>query len=72
MHSTPDTHWRHYLLSQFFVFGLQVLAVAAPGSIELNEDIFAVVVDDGVKVLSNHHLRGQQKACQSCLCFVHI
>lgn len=55
-----SSHCGPYFLSQLFVFGLQVLAVSAPGSVELDEDIFAVVIDDRVKVLSDHHLRRQR------------
>lgn len=46
-----------HLLSQLLVFGLQVLAVATPGSVELDQNVFAVVIDDGVKVLRHHHLQ---------------
>lgn len=59
---TGSSHSRPHLLSQLLVLGLQVLAVSAPGSVELDEDVFAVVVDDGVEVLCNHHLSGQQRA----------
>lgn len=48
-----------YLLSQLFIFGLQALAVATPWSVELNQDIFALVVDNGVKVLSHHNLESR-------------
>lgn len=65
--TTGSAHCRSHLLSQLFVFGLQVFAVSAPWGIELDEDIFAVVVDDGVKVLSDHHLRGQQRAPERLL-----
>lgn len=46
-----------HLLSQLLVFGLQVLAVATPRSVELDQNVFAVVIDDGVKVLRHHHLQ---------------
>lgn len=46
-----------HLLSQLLVFGLQVLAVATPRSVELDQNVFAVVVDDGVKVLRHQHLQ---------------
>lgn len=45
-----------HLLSQLVVFGLQVLAVSAPRSVELDQHVFAVVVDDGVEVLSHQNL----------------
>lgn len=46
-----------HLLSQLLVFGLQGLAVAAPGSVELDQNVFGGIVDDGVKVLGDHHLQ---------------
>lgn len=46
-----------HLLAQLVVLGFQALAVAAPWSIELNQNIFAVVIDDGVKVLCHHNLQ---------------
>lgn len=46
-----------HLLAQLLVLGFQALAVAAPWSVELNQNIFAVVIDDGVKVLCHHHLQ---------------
>lgn len=45
-----------HLLSQLLEFGLQVLAVSAPRSVKLDQHVFAVVVDDGVKVLSHQDL----------------
>lgn len=45
-----------YLLPQFFVFGLQILAVAAPRCIELYQDIFVLCINNFIKVLSHHHL----------------
>lgn len=47
-----------YLLSQLFVFGLQILAVATPGCIKLYQDIFVFCINNFIKVLSNHHLKG--------------
>lgn len=49
-----------YLLSEFLVFGLQVLAVSTPRSIELNENIFAVIIYKLVKVFSHNHLKKQK------------
>ena len=45
-----------HLLSKLLVFRLQALAVATPGSIELNQHILAVIVDNGIKVLSHQNL----------------
>lgn len=45
-----------HLLAQLLVLGLQVLAVSAPRGVELDQHVFAVVVDDGVKVLGHHDL----------------
>lgn len=45
-----------YLLPQFFVFGLQILAMATPGCIKLYQDIFVFCINNFIKVLSNHHL----------------
>lgn len=45
-----------YLLAQFFVFGLQILAVAAPRRVELYQDIFVLCINNFIKVLSHHHL----------------
>lgn len=49
-----------HLLSQLLVLGLQVLAVSAPRSVELDQDVLAVVVDDGVKVLGHQDLNARQ------------
>lgn len=46
-----------HLLAQLLVLGFQALAVATPWSVELNQNIFAVVIDDGVKVLCHHNLQ---------------
>lgn len=46
-----------HLFSQLVVFGLQTLAVSTPWGIKLDQHVFAVIVDDGVKVLSNKNLR---------------
>lgn len=46
-----------YLLSQLFVFGLQILAMATPGCIKLYQDIFVFCINNFIKVLSNHHLK---------------
>lgn len=46
-----------HLLAQLLVLGFQALAVAAPWSVELNQNIFAVIIDDGVKVLCHHYLQ---------------
>lgn len=46
-----------HLLPQLLVLGLQALAVSAPWSVELDQNIFAVVIDDGVKVLCHHNLQ---------------
>lgn len=33
-----------HLLSKFFVFRLQALAVSAPGGVKLDENVFAVII----------------------------
>lgn len=51
-----------HLLSELRVFGLQALAVTAPRSVELDKHVFAVVVDDGVKVLRHQSLENAHRA----------
>ncbi len=45
-----------YLFSEFFEFRLQALAVSTPGGVKLNENIFALVIYNWVKVLSHNNL----------------
>lgn len=46
------------LLGQLVVDGRQLLAVAAPGGVELNQNILGLVKDDLIEVLLHHHLDG--------------
>lgn len=46
------------LLSQSRIVGLQLLTVATPGSVKLNQDIFVGIHDDLIKGLSNHDFNG--------------
>lgn len=57
-----------HLLPELFVFGLQALAVSAPRSVELDQHVFAVIVDDGVEVLSHEDLNrnGLVRLCLRC------
>ena len=50
-----DSRFILQLLRQFFVFGRQRLAVAAPGSVKLDQDVALGIVDDFVKVLAHCH-----------------
>lgn len=45
-----------HLLSKFFVFRLQALAVSTPGGVKLDENVFAVIIYNWVKVLSHKNL----------------
>lgn len=45
-----------HLLPQLLVFGLQTLAVSTPRSVELDQHVFAVVVDEVVEVLGDGDL----------------
>ena len=49
------------LLSQFLVLGSQGLAVAAPRSIELNQNILRLIVHNISKVLSNNNLEKKKQ-----------
>lgn len=46
-----------YLLSKFLVFRFKTLAVATPGCIKLNENILALIIYKGIKVLSHNNLK---------------
>lgn len=45
-----------HLFSQLIVLGLKVLAVTTPWCVELDQDIFTVIIHNGIKVLSHNNL----------------
>lgn len=50
-----------YLLPKFFINWFQVFAVAAPRSIELDQNIFIGVINNFLKRLSNNNLEGKKR-----------
>lgn len=54
--AAPFTSGQAYLLSQFLVLGLQVLAVSTPRRVELHKHILALSIYNFIKVLSHNHL----------------
>lgn len=58
-----------YLLSQLSVDRLQVLAVWTGRGVKLDQNVLIGIIDDGVKRLSNNHLkpsRGQRSEANQC------
>ncbi|KAI3486174.1 hypothetical protein L1887_50315 [Cichorium endivia] len=49
---------RLVLFAQLVVGGRELLAVAAPGSVEFDELVLGVVADDGVKLVGDEHVHG--------------
>lgn len=51
--STSNKQIITHLLTKFFVFRFKTLAVTTPGGVELDENILALIIHNGIEVLSH-------------------